>query len=538
VQIDVDQVTGFAEQGDWAAAVALVSGEFMEGFSVPGASQFEDWLAAERDHWRALSVGVLVECADQLEQAGRPHEGAAHAARALLLDPRSERAIRSAMRCLALSGDRPSALLQYSEFCDRLSNDLAMEPDQETRALAERIRRDRAGKPASAGTSDSELMVRTPLAGRETELVRLLAAAAASRDKSRAAALVVEGEVGNGKSRLLEELADRLRLLGWTLVVVRAVEVDRNDAYSGLLTLAGGGLLEAPGTAGASPNALAAFARAIPEWASRRQGMKAEGDPFPLRQAATELFRAVAEERPLVLIVDDAHWLDRESALMFDAALRDLGTLPFAVVLGIQPRWPRPELDELRSRIGREVGGAAVSLRPLGRDGLQLLARHFLPRYSEVELDRVVRRVATDSAGVPFLAVELLRAVAQGLDLGRVTGTWPEPLKTLDQTLPGDLPDSIVAAIRVTFRRLTPRAQSLLTAAAVLGDRTSAHVLARISELSQSEVEAGLDELEWHRWLLAEPRGYSFSARLTREVIQRDLVTPGQRRRLLEAVRA
>ena len=92
------------------------------------------------------------------------------------------------------------------------------------------------------------------------------------------------------------------------------------------------------------------------------------------------------------------------------------------------------------------------------------------PGYEPVAIDRVTRRVATDSAGMPLLAVELLRAVALGLDLGTISEAWPEPLRTLDQTLPGELPDAVVAAIRIGFRRLSPSAQRVLAAAAVLGD--------------------------------------------------------------------
>ena len=106
-----------------------------------------------------------------------------------------------------------------------------------------------------------------------------------------------------------------------------------------------------------------------------------------------------------------------------------------------------------------------------------------LPGYDTVSLDRVVRRVATDSAGLPLLAVELLRAVALGLDLGTIAGTWPEPLRTLDQSLPGDLPDAVVAAIRVAFRRLSPEAQRVLVSAAVLGDLAAPAVLARALEM-------------------------------------------------------
>ena len=44
-----------------------------------------------------------------------------------------------------------------------------------------------------------------------------------------------------------------------------------------------------------------------------------------------------------------------------------------------------------------------------------------------------------------------------------------------------------------------------------------------------------LDELEWQRWLTAEPRGYTFVARIVRDVVDRDMVTPGQRQRIKDA---
>jgi hypothetical protein len=152
-----------------------------------------------------------------------------------------------------------------------------------------------------------------------------------------------------------------------------------------------------------------------------------------------------------------------------------------------------------------------------------------------VSLDRVVRRVATDSAGLPLLAVELLRAVALGLDLGSASGAWPEPQRTLDQSLPGDLPDAVVAAIRIGFGRRSPDAQRVLAAAAALGDRVPAERVAAALKEPLELVHRALDELEWHHWLVAEPRGYGFVARIVRQVVERDMLTPGQRRRLLEA---
>jgi hypothetical protein len=63
-----------------------------------------------------------------------------------------------------------------------------------------------------------------------------------------------------------------------------------------------------------------------------------------------------------------------------------------------------------------------------------------------------------------------------------------------------------------------------------------ASLLAKALALDPEEAALALDELEWHRWLVAEPRGYSFVARLVQRVVERDMLTPGQRARVLEAV--
>jgi predicted ATPase len=345
---------------------------------------------------------------------------------------------------------------------------------------------------------------------------------------------LIEGESGIGKSRLLDEMLALLRLDGMAVATARAVEGDRAEPWSGVLALGRGGLLDAPGIGAAPAAALATFAEALPEWADRFRGVAAvEG--APLGRALAEVVRAAAGEQPVVLAVDDAQWLDPDSALALGAALRDLAEVPLTLVLATAPYPPRPELDELRSRIGRDLDGGAVRLRRLDRAALRDLAERMLPGYDPAALERVVRRVASDSAGLPLLAVELLRAVALGLDLGTISGTWPAPLRTLDHSLPGDLPDAVVAAIRIAARRLSPAAQRVLVAAAALGDLASPPMLERALAMNSEELGRALDELEWHRWLVAEPRGYSFVARIVRHVVERDMLTPGQRRRVLES---
>ncbi len=59
-----------------------------------------------------------------------------------------------------------------------------------------------------------------------------------------------------------------------------------------------------------------------------------------------------------------------------------------------------------------------------------------------------------------------------------------------------------------------------------------------VADLPMPDTEGAVDELEWTRWLESEPRGYSFVARIAREVVLRDMLTAGHRRRLEARVKA
>jgi predicted ATPase len=347
--------------------------------------------------------------------------------------------------------------------------------------------------------------------------------------------VIIAGDPGLGKTRLLDEVLGRVRLDGAAVAAVAAVPADREQAHGGLLGLARGGLLDAAGVAAAQPEALAALAAQLPEWADRFGTLARGVEAQPLPRAMSEIVRAVAGEQPVVLAVDGAHCLDPSSVEALMAMARDLEAAPLCLLLTTERQGGGPELDALWSHVGRDVQGVSVRLEPLDGEAMLRLARWALPAYGEADLNRVARRVAADSAGLPLLAVELLHAIAVGLDLGTVTGAWPQPFRTLSQTLPGDLPGAVVAAIRVGFRRLSEPAQRALAAAAVLGERARAERIGRAAGLDGDALNAALDELEWQRWLAADRQGYAFLARIVREVVARDMVSPGQRRRLQEA---
>jgi len=533
VRLDTDELENWIAAAAWSEAAEIVAGEFLEGFAVPGAEAFEDWLRVERMHWKERSVIALLGLSEAKLRQGHTAAALDAARRAEALDPYSDLATRAVMLALAVEGDIAAAATHYERFVAVLSSAVGTGPGEATRLLAERIRSTKGPRRPAPSPEQLERR-RAPLVGRDRELGQLLALWEPCRAGQGACAIVLEGDSGSGKTRLLDEFATRARLSGATVTLVRAVEADLNEPGSGLLGLARGGLLEAPGLPAASPQALAAFAAVLPDWAERFRPAERSAAGMPLAQAAASILEAALDGGPLLLAVDDAQWVDRASLLCLGALLRDFPRAPLCVVLAALPEPPREELDELRARLGQDIPGARLALRPLDAAALRELASWALPAYDSVALERVSRRVASDSAGLPILAVELLSAVAQGLDLLQGSAAWPEPLKTLTQSVPGGLPEAVIAALRVGFRRLSQPAQQVLGAAAALGDRVTESVLTRATGLELPTVQAALDELELQRWLETTGQGYGFVARLAGQVIARDMVTPGQRARYRE----
>jgi DNA-binding SARP family transcriptional activator len=536
IEIDADQLDARLDAEKWSEAVDLIRGSFLEGFTVPDSSAFEDWLGAERVFWIDRMVEGIRRHAETLLSRGDGQAAQDAAVKALALDPFSDSAVRLAMLAAAVRGERAGALTLYDTYATRLTEELGLEPDPETDALAERIRSEREWRLPDTVTDVDRWARRIPLVGRERELEAALGAVfGAFRD--RVGALVfIQGESGSGKTRLGDEIASRARLEGAVVSHIRVVPSDRQSPWSGLTGLCRSALLDASAAIKAPPEALA-FALASAEEPDEQLARVAIGaDPAMPPRALADLTRAAASLQPVLLWIDGAEYLDPESAACLQAVLRDTAETPSVLLLTACSYPPREELDELRARIGRDLSGASFSLGALDRAGLCELAGHVLPDLDDEATDRLARRIEADSAGVPLLALELLNAVRLGLELDDVMGTWPQPFRTMEQTYPGDLPDSVVAALRIGYRRLGRPAQKLLAAASVLGERCDAAMLSAATGIAGDELFGALDELEWNRWLVAETRGYVFVARIVRDIIARDMLTAGQRQRLLKAI--
>jgi DNA-binding SARP family transcriptional activator len=528
--LDCDEFAARSAAEDWAGAAALVQGDFLEGLAVPDANEFENWLAAERLAWRTRGVETLTRLAESLFDVGDPGGAQAAALRALAIEPAAEPAARAAMRALALAGDRAAALDVADRIVAGLRERLGTEPAPETRRLVERVKEARVGRRVAAAPSGAR--ARPPLVGRRDALRCLNDAWARARGGA-GELVLIEGEPGEGKTRLANELLDRARLQDATVVACRVVPSEARAAWSGLAGLLAGGMAAAPGLTGAPAAALAALGALEPDLGVRFPAIPDAMEPSRAFAAAV---RAAAEEQPVLLALDDAQDLDAATAGALPQIVRDLAGRRVLVVLCVEIGSGRPDwLETLRAHLGRDLRGAAIRLERFDNVALDELARWWLPHYDDDEIARIRRRIERDTAGLPLLVTAVLEAVADGFRLSPDAPAWPSERRTLVDTLPGDLPPAVVGAVCLRFRQLPDDTQPVLAAAAALDVRLTADALMRATGLARRDVDRALDRLEWDRWLVADARGYAFAAPIVRAILIQEMVTPGQVRRYRDA---
>ncbi|NLS76817.1 MAG: AAA family ATPase, partial [Chloroflexi bacterium] len=184
-------------------ALALYRGDLLEGLGVRDSPAFEDWLILARERLRERLLRALGRAAALHEQAGDLELATERARRWAELAPLDEEAQRALMRLLARNGQRAAALAQYEACRQALRDELGVEPEEATAALAERIRRGELLAPRRPQNLPISLF---PFVGRADELARL---AACLRDPG-CRLLTVVGPGGVGKTRLAAEAAQAL----------------------------------------------------------------------------------------------------------------------------------------------------------------------------------------------------------------------------------------------------------------------------------------------------------------------------------------
>lgn len=537
-------------------AVALYRGDFLAGFSLADSPAFEQWVLVTRQRLARLMLGALRWLANHSEQCGDYQRAETWARRQLVLEPWDEAAHRQLMRALALDGRRSAALAQYESCRRALAEELDVEPEEETRRLAEQIRAGKLRPVTSSPVGLAEAAVQLPsflaeegpavergvFVAREQELAQLngwLDQALAGRGR----VAFVTGEAGSGKTALLQEFARRSLEAHGELAAASGT----CSAYTGvgdpylpwreileLLT----GNVEARWAAGAmeseharrlwrvlppaaqalieeGPDLIGTFVPHAALLERARIGMSGRTDwlgrleefagrspashamPTSLQsdlfEQVVRVLRRLARHAPLVLIVDDLQWADLGSINLFFHAGRQLAGSRILIIGAYRA-------EEVA--IGR--GGERHPLEPVVHELQRVFGE------SIVDLDRVEGRAFVDA----LLSSEPNRLGPSFRELlYRQTGGHPlftvELLRGLQEQggltrdaqgrwVEGEaldwerLPARVEAVVAERVGRLAPALRATLRTASIEGEQFTAEVVARVQGKDEHELLGSL----------------------------------------------
>ena len=470
-------------------------------------SCYDDWIGPARERLARQCAEAVAALVGLLEQQREYTSAIARVRHWLQHDPLDEEAYRWLMRLLALCGDRVAALQAYRQCADALRRELAAEPSPETLRSYEQIRDAGLGPPGLTAGPEATPAA-SSLVGRQAEWARLREAWERVV-RGHAGFALVTGDAGIGKSRLAEEL------LSWAQRQGVAAAKTRSYAAEGRLSLA-------PVSEWLRSDALAPHlvrledvwlvevARILPELLAARPGLRR---PPPMSELGDRLrfFEGLARAallapQPLLLVIDDLQWCDRETLEWIhflsrfdpDARLLVLGTARSEALEAAHP------LAALLLQLRSASQLTEIALEPLDAAETAELAAQVGSRVFDAE---AATRLYRETEGNPLFVVETVRAEGGG----------EAPRGVPEQGISG-LPPRTHAVMAGRLAQLSDHAREIAAAAAVIGRAFGLDVLVRLVGDEEVVVRA-LDEL-WRKRIIREqgPNAYDFSHDKLRDV--------------------
>lgn len=350
----------------------------------------------------------------------------------------------------------------------------------------------------------------TTLIARAAELERagaVLCRAAAGTG----AALVVEGEPGLGKTRLLDEIACLAAESGMAVRRGAAEEFARGRPF--------GVLADAYAGERGDPIELLASV------ANGSSPAEAGGVQYRVTDALLDHIERATATTPLLLALDDLQWSDPASVFLVHALTRRLPGLPIALVVALRPLPEPPTLARLRESL-RGLAAEHIRLRPLRDDAVTALLATMFGAPPGARLGTLVHR----AGGNPFYLHELIRTLR---DVDAIT-VRDGRAEVTDVTVPVTLGTTILRHLRY----LSDDAHDLLRDASVLGTTFTATELAAVAGREIDTLVAPLREMTVTDLVRDTTEGFAFRHDLVREALY-ERIPRGIRRELhLRAGRA
>ncbi|MGH7593821.1 MAG: ATP-binding protein, partial [Gemmatimonadales bacterium] len=257
----------------------------------------------------------------------------------LRVDNLSEDAARAQLEGRAMAGDRIGALRLFDRWRARLADELGALPSPPIGRMADRLRRNNWERPPAAAPAPvlTERWQERTFIGRGAEFSACYDVWEHVRN-SETRHILLRGDTGIGKTTLVERFATSVALEGASVARMKCYALERELPFGTIGGLVGH-LLELPGASATPPEHLAELGRLV---GKVRQRYPSLPPPAPsvgetarmlFTEAVMALVTAIADEHPVVLVVDDIHLADATSLAVLHLMLRRISDLPLLVVL-------------------------------------------------------------------------------------------------------------------------------------------------------------------------------------------------------------
>jgi class 3 adenylate cyclase/tetratricopeptide (TPR) repeat protein len=377
--------------------------------------------------------------------------------------------------------------------------------------------------PGRRASSPNLTTTSPPFVGRHVELQRLdgwLREVTAGQSRI----VLIEGDAGIGKTRLLQELRSSARILEMQVCFGRCYE----DLALPYLPFVEGlfarfaPLVHGEQLAPADADVVRRLLRGGASIAEADPALPEHADQDKLRMflAVARATVRLAQGRPTVLLVDDLHWADPRSLDLFEhlgftvADAAERARVPLLIAATYRPPEAGERLSRLIARLQREDICRALVLDGLDEPAINELVGGLGVGRPSHQLTATIREA---TRGNPLFIQEVLHHLVQQGALQEQGGYL-----VAGRTIGLRLPEHVTGAIVGRVARLSEDCRKILTLASFLGDRFSLEAMAVVSGLSEEALLGPLEEGAGHRLLRSEGRAFQFSHPLIRHVLYQE----------------
>lgn len=359
------------------------------------------------------------------------------------------------------------------------------------------------------------------LAGRDDEIAALRGWLAALAGGS-GTTILIAGEAGIGKSRLLREAAALVAEHGYVALQGTCFELDRDVPFAPFVELLRRTSLQRLRESrflAVAPQLL----KLAPDLAVNFPALQVAPIAEP-EQEKRDLFRAwmawlaphhpTTALQPALVIIEDLHWCDDISLELLLRLARSVGDRPIALLLSYRNDETTPSLRHLLAQLDRERLAYELALRPLPPEAVEAMIRAIFNQTSPISREFVEAMVAL-TEGNPFFVEEVLKSLVSAGDIFLANGRW-------DRKHLGELqvPRTVQDAVQRRMAALPAPARRVLALAATVGRRLHYEVLQALTGFAEADL-LPLINLLIEAQLLVEENGdlLAFRHALTREAI-------------------